>query len=69
MARLRLLIGIIGCVLLVAGYLASQAAYLSNSAAEYAAKVDRPEIVYLSLFLFMVALAFFFIPAKEHDET
>jgi len=69
MKKVRLLLGGISAVLLTVGYLASQSAALSGQAKEYAEKVDRPEIVYLSLFFFLAALVFFFIPDREEPEA
>ena len=54
--------------MLAAGYLASQQAYITGTFAEYAAKVDQPPIVMLSLILFLVAIAFCFITDKQESE-
>ena len=65
MKRLRLLLAVIEATLIAVGYLASQAAYIAGTAPEYAAKVDRPEVVLLSLVLFLVAVGFAFLPDKK----
>jgi hypothetical protein len=69
MRKVRLLLGGISAILLTVGYLASQSAAMTGQAREYAEKVDRPEIVYLSLFFFLAALACFFVPDKEEPEA
>lgn len=69
MKRIRLLLAGITALLLTAGYLASQQAYLAGQWGEYAQRVDRPEIVYLSLLLFVLAVAFLFIRDPEEPEA
>ncbi|MBC8064656.1 MAG: hypothetical protein H7Y17_07485 [Chlorobia bacterium] len=59
---MRLLLAGISAALIAVGYFASQAAYKAGTAPEYSAKVDRPEIVFLSLALFLAAVGFAFLP-------
>ena len=66
MTKVRLLVAGVTMLLMTVGYLASQYAYLNGNAVAYAAKVDTPPIVLLSLVLFIAALVLFFIP--DHEE-
>ncbi len=65
MSKIRLLIAGITAALLAAGYLASQLAFMNGTAPDYAAKVDQPPIVLLSLVLFLAAVALCFIRDKQ----
>ena len=68
MKKVRLLLAGITTTLLAAGYLASQVAYVNGTAAEYAAKVDQPPIVLLSLVLFLAAVASLFFRGPQETE-
>jgi len=68
MTKVRLLVAGVTTLLLASGYIASQVAYLNGSAPEYAARVDSPPVVMLSLVLFLTMLALFFIPDREEPK-
>ena len=55
-------------VLLVLGYAASQNAYFTGAASEYAAKVDCPPIKWVALSILVVCVVFAFIRDEEADE-
>lgn len=57
MNRIRLVLASVTVVFLAAGYMASQVAYLNGQPAEYAARVDQTPIIFLSLVLFLAAIA------------
>jgi uncharacterized transporter YbjL len=67
MSSIRRLVGGIVMGLLVLGYLASQVAALTGTAAEYAARVDQLPVQMLSLFLFLTALGLAVVPDKEES--
>lgn len=69
MKRIRLLVAGLGAILLAVGYLASQFAFFNGQAADYAKKIDGPQIVLLALLLFVVAVGFLFVPDKEETES
>lgn len=69
MKRIRVLLAGISALLIAVGYLASQVAYKAGTAKEYAARLDRPEIVLLSLALFLSAVGLAFVPdSKERPD-
>ena len=51
------------------GYLASQVAYANGEAAEYAQKVDSPQVALLAFVLFLTAVVLFFIPNEKGDPS
>jgi hypothetical protein len=65
MKTVRVVLSAISVLLLLAGYLASQWASLSGSAASYAEKVDQPPIRMLALLLLVAAIVLAFVPARE----
>jgi hypothetical protein len=54
--------------LLALGYLASQASYFFGDPAEYAGRIDRPEVKYLSLVVLIAAIALAFFPERGKPE-
>lgn len=67
MNRIRLLIGAILSVLLTLGYLASQYAAITGQTAEYAARIDQPQIIVLALIAFLGAIVFFLLPPEKEE--
>jgi hypothetical protein len=67
MNRIRVLIGAILSVMLTLGYLASQYAAISGQTVEYAARIDQPQIVILSLIAFLTAIGFFLLPLEKEE--
>jgi hypothetical protein len=65
MNQLRLMLGYVVLALLALGYLSSQYFYLTNEAQTYAARVDVPQVKWLSLALLLMALVLFIIPGGE----
>lgn len=65
----RLAISVLGVAGLAIGYFASQTAYFSGRAAEYAQAVDQPAVRYASLALLAAAILLAFIPDREGDKT
>jgi len=63
----RLVAGVI-LTLLTAGYLASQYFYFYGDPVDYASRVDRSEVKWLSLLLFVAAVALWIAPAREREE-
>lgn len=68
MKSLRYGLSILTVVLLTAGYLGSQIAALNGTAADWAAKVDRPPIVSLALVIFLAALVLCFVRDREESD-
>lgn len=68
MNRIRLGMASVTVALLAAGYVASQFAYLGGQSADYAARIDQAPIIFLSLVLFLTAIAFcFWHPPEDID--
>jgi hypothetical protein len=67
MSSVRRLLGIVVLAMLTLGYLASQYAILYGDPVGYAARVDIPQVKYLSLFLFLAALVLAVIPDREEE--
>ena len=65
MKSLRYGLSILVIVLLAAGYMGSQYAALNGTAADWAAKVDRPPVVSLALVLFLAAIVLCAIRDRE----
>jgi hypothetical protein len=65
MKTLRVVLAAVSILLLLAGYLASQWAAFTGSAADYAAKADQTPIRILALVLLVAAIALAFVPERE----
>ena len=68
MSLLRHSITVVALLALAAGYAASQYAFFTGRAPEYAQAVDRPIIKVLALLLLLAAIAFSFAPDKEEPK-
>lgn len=68
MKRIRLGLAVLSAILLVAGYAASQYATFTDTAPDYAAKVDTNPVVMLSLVIFLAAVFLGFWPDREDDQ-
>lgn len=68
MTKVRMMVAVVTMLLLAVGYLASQYAYFQGNAPDYAAKIDSPPVVALSLVIFLAALILFLIPEREEPK-
>lgn len=68
MRLLRFSITVLALSALAAGYAASQVAFFTGRAPEYAAAVDRPAIRFAALLLLLLAVIAALIPAKENAD-
>jgi len=69
MKPIRFALSLVGSVLLVMGYFASQIAYFQGDPSGYAAKVDQPPVRLLASLFFICALAFAIVPDREGDSS
>jgi len=67
MKTVRLALSVLSVLLLLAGYLASQAAALDGTAADYAQKVDAAPIRILALVFLVAAIVLSFV--REGEES
>jgi FtsH-binding integral membrane protein len=65
MKSIRFALSLGAAILLMAGYLASQVAYLQGAPSAYAARVDQPPVRVLCALLLVVALVLSFFPDRE----
>jgi hypothetical protein len=61
----RLIIALIGTLLLVGGYFASQSAFFGATTAQYVQKLDDSPVPLLALGLLVSAVVLGFIPDKD----
>ena len=69
MKRIRLLLAATSVLTLVAGYAASQYAYFTGTAPDYAKAVDQPIVVVVALLVFAAAIVLGFVPDREESEA
>jgi len=69
MRVLRLVVSVFGVLGLAAGYAASQFAYFSGRAAEYAEAANQPVVRYASLGLLAIAVILALIPDREGEPS
>ena len=65
----RWVLSVVAALLLSGGFLASQWFAYQGRASEYAARVDQPSMVYLSLLLLVAALVLGFLPDREGEDA
>jgi hypothetical protein len=65
MKLLRLVLSVVSALILGGGFLLSLSFALDGRASEYAARVDQPAIVQLSLLILVAAIVLAFIPDRD----
>lgn len=68
MKNVRLAVSLIGVLLVVGGYFASQYAYFFGDPTQYSKAVDASQIPYLALFVLLMCVIFLLIPTEEAPE-
>lgn len=67
MKLLRFILGVVSILMLGGGFLASLSMAWAGRASEYAAKIDQPNIVMLSLGLLLGAVVLCFVKDTEEE--